>query len=202
MILSKHTETEKISLDKTLVAVLMAKENYKAAFDYFIQNQITEEVICNAGMNRKSPQYDKTYFSFYKLLYDVVMNKNHDKIYELFEATNKISGNPSALWKQYLFKTGNKKAIKKDGFAALNHNTILNAKDECDFKKIFFEQMHLFKMKSTLADYMDLNRRYFRTTDVVIFADGKVELDIMPKCYFNLFADELINIAFEVTAII
>lgn len=187
----------KISLDETLIDVLMSKENYKAAFVYFNENRVTEEIICAIGMNRKSPQYDKAYCPFYELLYDVIINKQHDKIYELFEAANGIKNKPSTLWKQYLFKTSNIKAIKRDGFNALKDCALLRAKDEQEFKKIFFEQMHLFKMKSTLADYMDLNRRYFRITDVVIFADGKVELDILPKCYFNLFVDELLNIAFE-----
>jgi hypothetical protein len=32
----------------------------------------------------------------------------------------------------------------------------------------------------------------------VIFADGKVELDILPKCYFNSIADEIIKVGFLV----
>jgi len=174
----------------------MSKENYKSAFNYFIKNQITENVICTIGMNRKSPQYDKAYFPFYELLYDVIINKNHGRIPELFDATKKLNGNPAALWKQYLFKTSNIKSIKKSGFSVLNDTAILYAHDENEFKKIFFGQMHLFKMKSTLADYMDLNRRYFKITDVVLFKDGKVELDVLPKSYFNLMADELLKIAF------
>lgn len=51
-------------------------------------------------------------------------------------------------------------------------------------------------MKSTLYDYMDLNRRYFKITDTVLFVDSKIEFDIMPKIYFKNISEDLLNIAF------
>ena len=44
--------------------------------------------------------------------------------------------------------------------------TLFNeVEDENTFKIAFFKIMHLFKAKATLSDYLDLNRRYIKTTD-------------------------------------
>lgn len=43
--------------------------------------------------------------------------------------------------------------------------------DEVSFKKAFFNIMHLFKAKATLSDYLNLNRRYIKTTDVFTLSD-------------------------------
>jgi hypothetical protein len=54
----------------------------------------------------------------------------------------------------------------------------------------------LFKAKATLSDYADLNRRYFKTTDTVIFADEKVEFDVLPRCWLYGKEANLLSIAF------
>lgn len=41
--------------------------------------------------------------------------------------------------------------------------------------------MHLYKAKATLTDYLDLNRRYISTSDIVLFEDDEVKFDIVPK---------------------
>lgn len=56
--------------------------------------------------------------------------------------------------------------------------------------------MHLFKAKSTLKDYFDLNRRYFGLSDILLFRDSKVELDIIPKHFFNSIIHELYSEAY------
>jgi len=40
----------------------------------------------------------------------------------------------------------------------------------------------------------DLNRRYFKITDVVLFEDNKVKLDVLPQCYIEIIAGNLLNI--------
>lgn len=50
-----------------------------------------------------------------------------------------------------------------------------------ELKDRFFRLMHLFKVKANLSDYFDLNRRYFGTTDTVLFKDNRVELSPVPK---------------------
>ena len=56
--------------------------------------------------------------------------------------------------------------------------------------------MHLFKAKATLSDYLDLNRRYIKTTDVVLFEDDTIKFDIVPKHFFKSVAAKLYQDAF------
>jgi hypothetical protein len=51
--------------------------------------------------------------------------------------------------------------------------------------------MHLFKAKATLFDYFDLNKRYIKITNIILFEDDRVKLDILPKYFFNSVADKL-----------
>ena len=48
-----------------------------------------------------------------------------------------------------------------------------------------------------LDDYYDLNKRYFKTSDTIIFQDDKVRFDIIPNCYFSLVKNSLLSIAFS-----
>lgn len=48
-----------------------------------------------------------------------------------------------------------------------------------------------------LDDYYDLNKRYFKTSDTIIFQDDKVRFDIIPNCYFALVKDSLLDLAFS-----
>lgn len=187
--------TGKGSTDNVLINVMMAKENYSQAYTYFMENNVTEELICSVGMNRKSRTYDKAYYPFYNELKSVVLDKNDDLL-PLYEVTKKISGKSKTFWSGLIFKNFNRGGIKTNGKNHLTNAPILDAKNEEEFKDIFFKTMHLFKMKSTLSDYLDLNRRYFKITETVIFADSKVEFDIMPKCYFGNISDELLSVAF------
>lgn len=74
------------------------------------------------------------------------------------------------------------------------------ANDELKFRRTFFTTMHIIKTKRSLADYFDLNRRYMKTSDVILFEDGKVTLDIIPRHYFAPLCDKLLDIAFETSA--
>ena len=62
--------------------------------------------------------------------------------------------------------------------------------------------MHLFKVKANLSDYFDLNRRYFGTTDTVLFKDNRVELSPVPKCFFDLCAENLEEITFTTSPLL
>jgi len=185
------------TLDNIIYSVIQSMDNYSQAYDLLCNIDMSEELICTVGMNRKSRNYDKAYYPFYNELKRVVIDRDEERVAKLFEATKKLSGNPAHLWMEYLFATSNKRIILRDKIAALNRTEIIAAQNEAELKNIFFKFMHLFKMKSTLRDYFDLNRRYFKITDTVIFKDNRIELDVLPKLYFDRIADELINIGFE-----
>lgn len=188
-----------MNYEDIILSVLMEMENYKKALFLLQEREITEELICNIGLNRKSARYDKPYYILYTILKDIVFSKA-DVALKLYEATKKLTNSKvGSAWRKYFFSSNARSVITKMGLAVLNNVPILKAESEKEFNEEFFKIMHLFKAKATLSDYFDLNRRYFKVTDVVIFEDDKVKLDMLPKCYIENIADELIDIAFEKT---
>ena len=178
-----------ISVDEIIVNRLMGMPNYKMALAYFIDNEVTEELICEIGLNRKSRQYDKPYFKLYQALHQVFVLNDIDSLISVYSATRDIKiGN---WWRNYLFDTTSEKAISNHPAAHLKITLFNGVEDENTFKISFFKIMHLFKAKATLSDYLDLNRRYIKTTDVVLFEDDTIRFDIVPKHFFKSVAEEL-----------
>lgn len=185
------------TIDETIIKVLMDMPNYQKALDTLLNNAITEQLITEIGMNRKSRNYDKPYFKLYKALEAVIVTHSDEAAVELFNAVKAVSGKSSILWKQYLFSTTNTKKVEKEGFATINEAAeIFNCATDAEFRTQFFKLLHLFKAKSTLSDYFDLNRRYFKTTDTVLFRDDEVTFDIIPNCFFKIASEKLSELAF------
>ena len=182
------------SIDIIIIDRLMAMDNYKAGLDLLLKSDVNENIICTIGMNRKSRNYDRPYFQLYNELYDVFVNNNNSKIIHLFKATKKI--NIGKFWRKYLFNTSSERAIEKHPEKHLNTTLFEGVKTEDEFKRVFYIVMHLFKAKATLSDYLDLNRRYIKTTDIILFEDDIVKVDIVPKQLFNSVMDMLYKIAF------
>lgn len=185
------------TIDETIIDVLMDMPNYQEALDILLKSDVTENVITEVGMNRKSRSYDKPYFKLYKALQDVIDTRSDEAAINLFTAAKSISGRSATFWKQYLFNTSLTSKVNKEGFASVNIRAhLFNCTDETEFKTEFFKLMHLFKAKSTLSDYFDLNRRYFRTTDTILFQDDKVKFDIIPNCFFKIAEQNLTAVAY------
>ena len=183
-----------ISIDEIIVNRLMGMLNYKTALDYFIDNEVTEELICEIGLNRKSRQYDKSYFKLYQALHRVFVLNDIDNLISVYDATRDIK--IGKWWRNYLFDTTSEKAISNHPVAHLKTTLFNEVEDENTFKIAFFKIMHLFKAKATLSDYLDLNRRYIKTTDVVLFEDDTIKFDIVPKHFFKSVAAKLYQDAF------
>ena len=58
----------KVTIDEIIISRLMKMENYQSALKQFLKNKVTEDLLCEIGINRKSRNYDKSYFSLYKNL--------------------------------------------------------------------------------------------------------------------------------------
>lgn len=183
-----------VSFDDIIINRLLEMDNCQAALDKLLENTVTESLICEIGLNRKSRNYDKTYLRLYDELYSVFVNHDNARIPLIFSATKNI--NIGKWWRRYLFNTSSEKAIEKNPVACLKHTAFAGVSTESEFKTVFFKTMHLFKAKATLSDYLDLNRRYIRTTDIILFEDSNIKLDIIPKHFFNLIADELHHYAY------
>lgn len=182
------------SVDDIITGRLLDMPNYRAALTYLLENEATEELICEIGFNRKSRRYDRPYHALYNALFETFVNKRTECVPSVYLAAGKI--NIGSWWRGYLFDTASAAAIRKDPAAHLRPGVFDDVTDEESFKRAFFNTMHLFKAKATLADYLDLNRRYIRTTDVVLFEDGIVRLDIAPRHFFKPAMQSLYSEAF------
>lgn len=185
----KKLRTNGTTIDNIIINRLMNMNNYNTALDYFIENNVTESLICEIGLNRKSRQYDKPYFKLYEALYRVFVEDDIDSLPSVYSATKDIK--IGKWWRSYLFDTTSETAIGKFPSDHLKVTLFNGVTGEIEFKKAFFKTMHLFKAKATLSDYLDLNRRYIKTTDIVLFEDYTVKLDVVPQYFFKSVMDQL-----------
>lgn len=187
--------------DAAISSVLMKMDNYKQALEQFLSYKaITQDLLCDIGMNRKSPKYDEVYYPLYTALQAVAMNKDTGSVIDVLNAIKKINNvRISTHWREYMFKDSSATVIKKRGMSSLNNVPIITAGSERIFREQFFRLMHLFKAKATLSDYRDLNRRYFNTSDILLFEDGMVKLDVLPKVYIEHISEQLPLVAFDST---
>ncbi len=187
-----------LTIDDIIISHLMSMPNYQEAYNLFIINDVNEDLIMNVGMNRKSKNYDKPYFALYNALLRFIEHKTNDNVIRILHSLNNINGKARTLWKQYIFNTSFTRTIINEGVTTINLNKpLFNSNNEQVFKENFFKLLHLFKAKSLLSDYYDLNKRYFKTSSTVLFQDNKVKFDIIPKCFFKIIDESLLSIAFN-----
>ena len=185
------------TIDEAITSVLSEMDNYIEAKRLLLEVDIVNEaIIQEIGMNRKSRAYDKPYFNLYCTLTAFKNAPTDDNARCLFNTVKSISGKASTYWKQYLFNTSLTSVVERDGASTVNQVNLFRVDNEEELRKEFFRLLHLFKAKSLLDDYYDLNKRYFKTSDTVLFRDDVVKFDIIPNCYFSLVKDALLDIAF------
>lgn len=185
----------RISCDEIIIKTFMKLPNYQEGLKLIKNNPVTEELICTIGMNRKSRLYDRPYFGLYETLREIVFGKENLAL-KLYDVISSIA-NTAVLWRGYLFRKSLRGYVEKNGLDSLKDVPILKAPDIKEFNEEFFKLLHLFRAKKNLSDYFDLNRRYFKITDTVIFEDEKVTLDILPRCYFDGMENMLLSSAFK-----
>ncbi len=184
------------TIDNFIIDFIFNNDTYKKALNVFINNKDSEELITTIGINRKSRTYDKPYYNFYEILKEIALKRKlKNNILKLYKQTEKINGKAKNFWKKYLFSSTEKNKLQKEPLKYLKENSLFNT-DIKELKKEFFKLLHLFKIKSTLSDYLDLNRRYFKLTDIIIFEDEKIKLDTLPYYYFKNKINELYNLVF------
>lgn len=182
------------TIDEIILERLMQKDNYQAALTLLLNNEVDEALMCEVGINRKSRQYDKVYYPLYQHLYSAYIDNDSAAFSSVFLATKDVK--IGKLWRSYLFDTVSEVAISRNPNEHKNSTLFDNVTNEQEFKTAFFKVMHLLKARATLSDYLDLNRRYIKTTDIVLFEDNVVKLDIVPKHFFGSVINELYNQAY------
>ncbi len=189
----------KVDLDDAIFSVVEKMDNYVSAFDLLSKSTVVDaDLICTIGFNRKSKsvaKYDTIFLDIYNALNNIYIKEDND-VSELYEAICKIKGNTKVLWKKKFFGKNIKSLILEQGKSIMQHTEFDSAKTVQDIKRLFFKTLHTFKVKATLADYKDLNRRYFMLSDCILFKDGRVEIDVLPKAYIKPIIDGLYNQAY------
>lgn len=187
----------KSSREEIIYKRLMQMDNYELARKELIASDVDENLICLVGMNRKSRSYDKPYYKLYESLKRVFLDGIND--YEsLLNSAKNINQKPGTLWRSLLFNTTNISSVRKNGKSSIHKQCpFINCKNEIELKEVFFKYLHVFKAMSTLSDYFDLNRRYFNITDILIFEDRMIKLDMIPKYYFKESIDILYTETFN-----
>lgn len=183
-----------IKLDDIILRRLMMMDNYQAAWRLLRDSPVDEELIAAIGINRKSRDYDRSYFPLYQALYAACLEGDQGAWEAVFSAAKKI--NIGLWWRKYLFDTPSATAIRQDPTGHLRPTRFAFVTSESGFRRAFFETMHLLKAKATLRDYCDLNRRYVKLSDIILFADDRISLDIVPQHFFGAVDDELYSLAY------
>lgn len=183
------------TVDKSIMDIILHMDNYSRAKKLFLTHSVTEGLICEIGMNRKSRIYDAPYFKVYMDLLRMFVRKDIKHIQQLLEHINKLKLKTS--WIKFLFDTSSKTAIIKDPWGHCNNTNFMHCSNEEEFKSAFFDTMHLLKVRATLHDYYDLNKRYLSTSETLLFEDDHVSLDVIPKQYFTNCIEELYKEAFR-----
>lgn len=188
------------TFDDIIISTLMAKANYQSAFALWMSRDVEEELILSIGMNRKSRRYDSCYYPFYQSLKKVFVDRvqSLSSVLELYKRMTKLK--TAKYWKQLIFGDCHPAKIRKVGSAAFDStNPFASILDEMHLKKVFFKYLHLNKARATLSDYFDLNRRYFKLTDTILFREQRVTLDSIPAAFFSIIGDRILDIMFTST---
>lgn len=185
---------DEISLNEVIYQHIMRQQNYQDAYYVWTNSEVTEDIITAIGINRKSRDLDKVYYPFYIALRRLFVEKDPSAVIDVYTLSQDIQ--VGRLWRDLLFDTTSKKAIKNQPLEHINPSEFSTVNSEVELKEIFFKYLHLFKVKSTLHDYFDLNRRYIKLSNVILFEDGQLKFDLVPKQFFNSAMAELYTLAY------
>ncbi len=170
--------------------------NYKNAIEFIKENGINNiEDFMVIDMSRKGTKYVKPMYNFYNELYDISQRDFDERALDTIltfikEQSNKNS-KVAKYWKNY-FKYSTKILIE-EYIEETKEIPLFNCKNKKEYALEFFKVMHTAKWKATLEDYADLNKRYISLSDIVIFDNDKIELDVFPKYFFLNISKELVN---------
>lgn len=200
LITIKMLRENEITIEYIIKNRMNSMKNYQEALEFMNNNDIdTLEKFAKVDMNRKSKEYSKDLFKFYKDLLEISqkeVNENDlNKILEFIKMQSNKNSKVAKYWRDY-FGYDTKVIFTDEWKEYIKTTKIFNVKDKIEFNTEFFRIMHTAKWKATLEDYADLNRRYFSLTDIILFKDNRVELDILPRYYFLNIAEKLLNTRF------
>lgn len=170
--------------------------NYKSAIQYIKENGINDiEEFYIIDMGRKGTKYVEPMYKFFNDLYEISQREFDeealDTIMAFIKEQTKKNSKVAKYWKDYL--KFSPRMLTEEYLEEIKEIPLFNFKDKKEYTVEFFKVMHTAKWKATLEDYADLNKRYISLSDIVIFDDDKIELDVFPKYFFLNISKEIVN---------
>ena len=185
---------------KTIEDIIQNKmenmSNYKAAIDFIKENGVNSiDEFSIIDMGRKGTKYVEPMYNFFEALYRI-SKKDFDEealdtIINFIKEQTKKNSKVAKYWKDYLRYSS--KMLTEEYLEDIKEIPLFNFKNKTEYTIEFFKVMHTAKLKATLEDYADLNKRYISLSDIVIFEDDKIELDVFPKYFFLNISKEIVN---------
>ena len=185
---------------KTIEDIIQNKmenmSNYKAAIDFIKGNGVNSiDEFSIIDMGRKGTKYVEPMYNFFEALYRI-SKKDFDEealdtIIKFIKKQTKKNSKVAKYWKDYLRYSS--KMLTEEYLEDIKEIPLFNFKNKTEYTIEFFKVMHTAKWKATLEDYADLNKRYISLSDIVIFEDDKIELDVFPKYFFLNISKEIVN---------
>ena len=185
---------------KTIEDIIQNKmenmSNYKAAIDFIKGNGVNSiDEFSIIDMGRKGTKYVEPMYNFFEALYRI-SKKDFDEeacdtIINFIKKQTKKNFKVAKCWKDYLRYSS--KMLTEEYLEDIKEIPLFNFKNKTEYAIEFFKVMHTAKWKATLEDYADLNKRYISLSDIVIFEDDKIELDVFPKYFFLNISKEIVN---------
>ena len=185
---------------KTIEEIIQRKMwnmlNYKSAIKFIKENGINNiEEFSVIDMGRKGTKYIEPMYKFFNDLYEISQREFDeqalDTIIAFVKEQTKKNSKVAKYWKKYLKYSP--KMLTEEYLEEIREIPLFNFKDKKEYAIEFFKVMHTAKWKATLEDYADLNKRYISLSDIVIFDDDKIELDVFPKYFFLNIPKEIVN---------
>ena len=192
----KMLRNNKMTIDDIIQNKMNNMLNYKSAIKLIQEKGINDiENFSVIDMGRKGKKYLEPIYKFFNDLYEISQRDFDEEALDTIiafirEQTNKNS-KVAKYWKKYLKYSSS--ILTKEYLDEIKKIPLLNFKDKKEYAVEFFKVMHTAKWKATLEDYADLNKRYISLSDIVIFNDDKIELDIFPKYFFLNISKEILN---------
>ena len=192
----KMLRNNKMTIDDIIQNKMNNMLNYKSAIKLIQEKGINDiENFSVIDMGRKGKKYLEPMYKFFNDLYEISQRDFDEEALDIIiafirEQTNKNS-KVAKYWKKYLKYSS--RILTKEYLDEIKKIPLLNFKDKKEYAVEFFKVMHTAKWKATLEDYADLNKRYISLSDIVIFNDDKIELDIFPKYFFLNISKEILN---------
>lgn len=175
---------------------MMNMSNYKVAIEYIKENGINNiEEFSIIDMGRKGTKYVEPMYNFFEKLYEISQKKFDEEaintLVKFIKEQTKKNSKVAKYWKKYLEYSA--KIVTEEYLEKIKKIPLFNFKDKKEYAMEFFKVMHTAKWKATLEDYADLNKRYISLSDIIIFDDDRIELDLFPKYFFLNISKEIVN---------